>query len=278
MEKEEEENMEQWNDVKSKNNTPIIIILVLIILGLGIFIFLNKDKLFEKVESNSNNVEEKENKEYLENEESITFSNNELQKYVDYIDPISSGPSEIIYNTDRIDANNLSASKKIELIGHYVYSKQKTSSDNNYSIIEESDVKQAVEEVYGSNTYEETTFNLNCGDYTLNKEDQKYYARNNCGGITDTLTKNKIIDYKATKNSLIITTAYVFADSNFHIYKDYEKKNIVSDFNETYSSDEIFSILEKYVLEHKNELNHLIYTFESTDGINYYFKNLINER
>ena len=51
MEKEEEENMEKWNDVKSKNNTPIIIILVLIILGLGIFIFLNKDKLFEKMTS-----------------------------------------------------------------------------------------------------------------------------------------------------------------------------------------------------------------------------------
>ena len=275
-EKKEEENMEQWNDVKSKNNTPIIIILVLIIIGLGVFIFLNKDKLFEKVESNQNNVEEINNKD--EKEESITFSNNELQKYVDYINPISNGPSKILYDTDKIEASDMSTTQKIELIGNYVYSKQTTSSDYNYSIITESDVKHAVEKVYGSNTYEEATFNLNCGDYTLNKENQKYYARNNCGGITDTLTKNIIIDYKATKNSLIITTAYVFADSNFHIYKDYEKKNIVSDFNETYSSDEIFSILEKYVLEHKNELNHLIYTFESTDGINYYLKNLINER
>ena len=272
--KEEEENMEQWNDVKSKNNTPIIIILILIIIGLGVFIFLNKDKLFEKVESNQNNVEEINNKD--EKEESITFSNSDLQKYVDYINPISNGPSKILYDTDKIEASDMSTTQKIELIGNYVYSKQTTSSDYNYSIITESDVKQAVEKVYGPNTYEEATFNLNCGDYTLNKEDQKYYSKTGCGGATDTIVKNTIIDYKATKNTLTITTAYVFVDSSNHIYKDYEKKIPISEADQL--SNDIYNILEEYILEHKNELNHLIYTFESTDGINYYFKNLINER
>jgi hypothetical protein len=74
-EKKEEENMEQWNDVKSKNNTPIIIILVLIIIGLGVFIFLNKDKLFEKVESNSNNVEEKNSKDTSQEENNVVENN-----------------------------------------------------------------------------------------------------------------------------------------------------------------------------------------------------------
>ena len=222
---------------KGKNKGLIFIItfLIIIICILTGYILYDKDIIFNsKKESKSNTTEniKETSKGKGEEEENVTFSDSELQKYVNYLIPMSIGPSEKLYNIDHISSNNLSAREKIEYIGTYVYSKAKETSDYAYSILSEDDVKNSVEEVYGPNTYARTTFNLSCGDYTFRENENAYYSHTGCGGAVEKDVKNTIIDYKATRKKLEITTAYAFIDEssdNYKIYKDYELNTLVID-------------------------------------------------
>lgn len=208
-------------------------------------------------------------------EEKVTFTDSELEKYVNYIMPVSgAGPSAKVFNVNKVVASELSTRDRIEYTGHEIYKNRTTSSDNAYDIISEDIVKNRVEEVFGEGTYERTIFNLECGDYIFHEDDNKFYTRTGCGGITDTLVENLPIDYKATKNKLEITTAYAFADSNNKVYKDYNKQNAVADV--TVEMNQVREFLTDYVKNHKDELNHIVYVFESKDGIHYYFKELTN--
>ncbi|MBQ3306865.1 MAG: hypothetical protein IJG68_01580 [Bacilli bacterium] len=263
MEKNEKQ-MEQWNDVKdSKSSGLIIILLLLIIIGLGVFIYFNKDKIFDN-----------KTKEPVEEiEEEVTFSDRELQEYVDYINPISIGPSEKLFEVNQIEAEELSAREKIEYIGDLVFEIQTNSSDYAHSVIKETDVKQAVEKVYGPDCYEKTVFNLGCGDYTYKEDEESYFSQTGCGGMTDIITKNLVTDYNATNKKLEITTTYAFAKPD-GIYKEYNNHNVetlLEEYQET-DSDTIMEKLTDYIKEHKNELHHITYVFESKDGENYYFK------
>lgn len=264
---------------KKKSNVGLIILVVILLLacaGMGAFIFVNKDKLTTKDNSSVN--EQMKNKNQKEVEESVTFSDSELEKYVNYISPVSIGPSAAIYDADTVTAKNLSAAKKIEYIGSKVYAKHTSTSDYQYNIISESDVKNAVEEVYGPNTYEKATFNLGCGDYTLNESEKNYYSKTGCGGTTATFVSNIVTDYKATKSKLEITTAYAFFDGMTNkIYKDYNKTISLDDYTGG-STEETNAYLKEYVKTNKDKLNTIVYTFESTDGSNYYFTGFKNNK
>ena len=75
-----------------------------------------------------------------------------------------------------------------------------------------------------------------------------------------------------------ITTAYVFFDGETEkIYKDYSK-NIVLDSYKEDNWEKIRLYLKEYVKNNKDKLNTIIYTFESTDGRNYYFTGLVNNK
>ena len=260
-----EKQMEQWNDVKEKKGSGLIIVLLLlIIIGMGIFIYLNKDKLFEPKTTEP------------EEEETITFTDTELQEYVDNINPISIGPAAKIYNVDKVVAKELSSREKIEYVGRILFNKKSTqSSDYQYSILSESDVKKIVEETYGENTYERVVFNLGCGDYEFHEDDNSFYSVTGCGGTTNVLVQNVVVSHKATKNKLEITTAYAFADSDNHIYKDYDRTEIIADID---SNEDSVEKVKKYIEEHEEELNHIVYVFESEDGENYYFKEFTNKK
>ena len=264
---------------KKKNNVGLIIVVVILLLacaGMGAFIFINKDKLFTKEKSSAN--EQLKNKNQKEVEESVTFSDSELEKYVNYILPVSIGPSAALYNTDSVSSKSLSAADKIKYIGSKVYSKHTSTSDAQYDIISESDVKTAVEEVYGPNTYEKATFNLGCGDYTLNESEKNYYSKTGCGGTTATFVSNVVTDYKATKSKLEITTTYAFFDGmTSKIYKDYNKTISLDDYAGG-STEETNTYLKEYVKTNKDKLNTIVYTFESTDGSHYYFTGFKNNK
>ena len=155
---------------KKKGKGPVItiILLVIIILGLVCYICYDKGMIFSKKAEKETKTEEKTPKKEIE--ENVTFSDSELEKYVNYISPSSYGPSELLYNIDTVDAKSLSVSDKIKYIAGQVYSKHTSTSDYSYDIISEADVKSILEEIYGPNTYEKTTFNLGCGYGTSIKE------------------------------------------------------------------------------------------------------------
>lgn len=275
--------MEEQNEFRTKkkgNGTTIVIVLLVVaILGLACYICYDKGILFSNKETTTSGTDKKENNnsQIKPEDESVTFSDSELEKYVNYISPASIGPAALLYDTTAINSNSLSTADKINYIGTLVYSKHTSTSDYQYDVISESDVKNAVEEVYGPNTYEKTTFNLGCGDYTLNENEKNYYSRTGCGGSTATSVSNVVIDYKATKSKLEITTAYAFFDGMTNkIYKDYNKSISLDEY--TGSPSEIESSLKSYVKNNKEKLNTIIYTFESSNGINYYFTGFKNNK
>lgn len=275
--------MEEQNEFRTKkkgNGTTIVIVLLVVaILGLACYICYDKGILFSNKETTTSGTDKKENNnsQIKPEEESVTFSDSELEKYVNYISPASIGPAALLYDTTAINSNSLSTADKIKYIGTLVYSKHTSTSDYQYDVISENDVKNAVEEVYGPNTYEKTTFNLGCGDYTLNENEKNYYSRTGCGGSTATSVSNVVIDYKATKSKLEITTAYAFFDGMTNkIYKDYNKSISLDEY--TGSPSEIESSLKSYVKNNKEKLNTIVYTFESSNGINYYFTGFKNNK
>lgn len=275
--------MEEQNEFRTKkkgNGTTIVIVLLVVaILGLACYICYDKGILFSNKETTTSGTDKKENNnnQIKPEDESVTFSDSELEKYVNYISPASIGPAALLYDTTAINSNSLSTADKIKYIGTLVYSKHTSTSDYQYDVISENDVKNAVEEVYGPNTYEKTTFNLGCGDYTLNENEKNYYSRTGCGGSTATSVSNVVIDYKATKSKLEITTAYAFFDGMTNkIYKDYNKSISLDEY--TGSPSEIESSLKSYVKNNKEKLNTIIYTFESSNGINYYFTGFKNNK
>lgn len=274
------------NDIKkAEKNSNGLLITLLVILLLGVFFAfgyaIGGTRIISEVNKNdtkeNTNKKESNSSETPVEEEKVTFTDSELKEYVDYIMPISgNGPSAKIFNVNKVVASELSARDKIEYTGHEIYKNRTTSSDYAYDIISEDIVKNRVEEVFGEGTYERTIFNLGCGDYIFHEDDNKFYSKTGCGGTTDTLVENLPIDYKATKNKLEITTAYAFADSNNKVYKDYNKQNAVADV--TVEMNQVSEFLTDYVKNHKDELNHIVYVFESKDGIHYYFKELTNNK
>lgn len=263
-----------------KNNKGLIIVVILLVLAvLGLICYICYDKgVFGKKESADNNAENTSDIAPTTENESVTFSDSELENYVNYILPAGWGQYSLLYNVDKVDSKSLSVADKIKYIGSYVYSKATSTSDAKYDMISEDDVKKSLEEVYGPNSYEKTTFNLGCGDYTLNETDKKYYSRTGCGGAGLISVSNVITDYKATKNKLEITTAYVFFDGETNkIYKDYNRSQVLDSYTET-TRDETASYLKEYVKNNKDKLSTIDYTFESTDGINYYFTGLVNNK
>ncbi len=264
---------------KGNKKTIIIIAAIIVVLGLACYICYDKGIIFnnqnDKESSNVKNETQKNNE-----NETVTFTNSELEKYVNYILPVSIGPSELLYNKDYINSEDLTVSDKIKYIGSYVFSKTTTTEDYQYNVISESTLKNAVEEIYGPNTYEKTTFNIGCGDYILNESDGKYYSQTGCGGTGVKFVSNIVIDYKATKNSLEITTAYAFLDIMTNkIYKDYNQINILDEYNNpNANAEEINSYLKDYVKNNQDKLSNITYTFESNDGEHYYFKGFVNNK
>ena len=263
---------------KQSNQSGIIIgFLLAVVLGLICYICYDKGILFNNQPTENNN-EITENGQTTQKEESVTFTDSQLEKYVNYISPVSFGPSALIYNTASVNAATLSAAEKIQYIGNHVSSKHTSSANHQYSMISEIDVKNAVEEVYGPNTYARTTFNLGCGDYKFNETDKKYYAQTGCGGTTPRVASNVIIGYNATKTKLEITTAYVFLDGmTGKLYKNYDMTVELGNYTGSVT-DDMESNLRNYIKNNKEKLNTIVYTFESSNGSNYYFTGFKNNK
>ena len=83
-----EEKNEPVTKKKGKGTTIVIILLVIIVLGLVCYICYDKGILFSNRKKNTSSINEK-NKQNKSEDESITFSDSELEKYVNYISPMT---------------------------------------------------------------------------------------------------------------------------------------------------------------------------------------------
>ncbi len=261
---------------KQSNKKFIIIIVILVVIILLLGGYIVKDKFLTKQEKNVN-TEEKTQKETKDNdelvEESIEMTEKALKNYLDRI-----GPDSKIISEDEVTVDTISLSEKIGYINPYISPKVKRSSDYSYEYIKEDDLKNMVNEVYGPNTYQKTTFNLGCGTFSLNEKTKLYTAQTGCGGTSATFESNEMINYKATKSKLEIVTAYAIYDGTTNkIYKDAAQKEVVGSYSSDGDTEEIQNYLDNYVKENKDKLNHITYKFESNDGDHYYFKGFTNK-
>ena len=264
--------------MKNSNKTYIVIIclLLLIIIFLGGYIVY--DKAFEK-----NNTTNTSNDTTNETADSSTYevllSDPEIEKYISYIMP---KPFSFISDKEYLNADSLSAKDKIEYARLSEYAELLFYTDQKYTPINtlsEEDVKNFVEKIYGPNTYSKTTFTLGCGEYVLNEVDHKYYYSKvtGCGGTTAGWEEyNTIIGYKKSDNKLEITTAYVRLRYDHKLFKKSGDSEPITTIPDNITDTDNY--LKAYIQNNQDKLYHLIYTFESNDGINYYFKELKNTR
>lgn len=270
---EEEKKLE----TKKKGNgllITIIVLLVIIILLLGFYICYDKGIIFQGNAEKDKEATEK--KEKTEEEENIEFSESELEEYVNSIRPVNIGPSALIYNSNGVKESELSPREKIEYIG--VNLNMKAVSNGNEAYLSENDVKNAVEKVYGPNTYEKTTFNLGCGDYVLEEATGRYVTITGCGGSSTTIVSNPVVEYKATNKKLEITTAYAFYSiASKKMFKDFDLQMEIESRTDD-ASPMTEESLKEYAKVNQDRLFHITYVFESTDGNNYYFKEFKNDK
>lgn len=251
--------------MKTTNKKMLAIIMFLLLIIILLITYIYKNNLINKPQKVIKTKEEK-----------ITFTNQEIQKYIDYLVPFHIDTYNLLYNKDKIIANNLTAKEKIELSGSRVYDLTIQAPNNEFDYIREKDLKELIEEIYGPNTYAKTSFKLYCKDYIL-EDNKNYYSRIGCGGDNDLFSANTIISYKATKTKLEINTTYAFFNRN--------NKKIYKDFNGTAIDDLEFNVnqnnegkMHEYIKNNQNKLNKITYTFISDDGKNYYFEKLINNK
>ena len=109
MEEEKVEILEEEKNKKNNIGPGFMVILVVLFLVGGVLGFAASKLIDEPVKKD--NTEEKEKKENKkeEKEKSVTFTDEELNKYVSYISVTSlSGPAAAIFDTDSLDATKLS--------------------------------------------------------------------------------------------------------------------------------------------------------------------------
>ena len=251
------------NNIDRKTFINIILCVLVVILVGYIIIDISADKLKNKMEEPSIDIKPVEN--------AIRISDDKLEQYVSYINPLSIGPSELIYNVDKVIAKELSIEDKIKYSGSYIYSKHTTSEDGQFDIISKEELKKALNTVYGPGNIYVDKFNLGCGDFVL-RDDGNYYSETGCGGTSTTYVKSLITDYKATDKTIDITVVYAIYDGETNkLYKNYDKTSELKDFkgNQTNYQEKV----DEYVKNNKDVLNQIIYTFEDIKG-GYYFKQL----
>lgn len=268
---------------KSKVMMTLVIILSMIVVVLGTYIVVDKLAIVRGTESKDNN-EEKKDKD--EKKEEVTFTDARLQEFIDYIMPCGFEASEDIYGVDGFDATTSTSRDRMNYLCSYIvdksYDKQAyTSNDKNgvrydLRVVSEEIVRNRVELVYGPGVYERISFPSGCGAFKYDESDGNFYSGTGCGGTSNLMVNRIIVGYKANKSKLEITTAYAIADFyTGKIYSDYEMTNEIYDIG---SNDYtiVENKLKEYVKENESKLNHIVYTYESSDGVNFYFTNFKN--
>ncbi len=138
--------------------------------------------------------------------------------------------------------------------------------------IEESDVKDAYERLFGTGTYHEiNSFKLGCSDVTYNISLRRYTATTaDCGVATTPLTlTEEVISSIKTKDKLTVQTAVVFYDASQNkLFKDMNLTQELTLGNEETLTEDI---IKTYVNDNASSLQQYTYTFKiGTDGFYYY--------
>lgn len=257
-------------DNKKVNIVLIIFVMVLLLIcvGMGIFIFMNKDKKGEKEEQNQNEQVEKidQTDEVTELDINDTLVQSLYKMTQSEYDKCGylNQPLSLENVGDKLNSYNMTDDYKGKIIYDYVLPSKEISEDN---------MKKAYEKVFGPNTYKvmNTIYFHALGNINYDSNNKKYILtfepEETWPCVTHLYNKEVIINAVKNKNSIKITTAYVFnGHFKLDLYKDPKEKEPLG-VAMSLSDEEAIS----YIKEHKDELHQLTYTFTKADDKNYYY-------
>lgn len=145
-------------------------------------------------------------------------------------------------------------------------------SEGNVGYVDEEDVKEAYERLFGSGTYHNiNSFTLGCASMSYDSVNSRYVTTvDGCGvAISPVDVYEEIINAQKENDTLTVVTAVAFYDSSTgKLYKDVDLTDEVSFTTSTSSTEED---IRGYVNSYQDSLTQYTYTFQmGNDGFYYY--------
>lgn len=145
-------------------------------------------------------------------------------------------------------------------------------SEGNVGYVDEEDIKEAYERLFGSGTYRNiNSFTLGCASMSYDSVNSRYVTSvDGCGvAISPVNVYEEIINAQKENDMLTVVTAVAFYDSSTgKLYKDVDLTDEVSFTTSTSSTEED---IRGYVNSYQDSLTQYTYTFQmGNDGFYYY--------
>lgn len=245
-----------------------ISILVIIAIISIVYIFLNTN-LFHETKTN-NKKKDTEVKEVYKDLE-IT---NDIKALVKRVHAYDISGDKTIYTNEKLSVDKMDKYYKFALASNTYGEKVTLLDDVNEggiaSEISEDIVRDEYDDLFGPDTYEALdTIPLYCGKLEYDKVYKRYVSSGyGCGGVSSFKSYENVISAKKSKDTLLVTTAVVFA--NFEVNSlcfDYNCESVIDTFAPD-STDEVF--FNNYIDNNKDKLYQYTYKFK-IDGDHYYY-------
>lgn len=255
---------------KKKNNASLIIVisaLLLIVIGMVFFVYANRGG----TKSNHNAKSSTKSDEINDLDIHGPFVESIFVKTQSEFNQCGYATQPLLLENvgDLLTKNNMSDDYKGLLAFDYVTKNKEISED---------EMKKAFEEVFGENTYQAmNVINFDAlGSINYDASSKKYTMtfdpNDSWGCVTHLYNKEKIITAYKFKDSIQITTAYVFnGDFSTELFKDAKSTEPLG-VSMSISSEE--SKVLDYIDQHQDELHHLTYSFDKAENGNYYFSSV----
>ena len=248
----------------------IFIVLVIVISTLGVIAF-GKQKIVNRYVPDTKNKDKEINP--LTGDDYVNYEDveitEEIQKLFDNIHSKKdlSGDTTI-YNNKKLNVSQMTDDYKFQLACNIYCPLIKI--DNTNAIIgeiEEEKVKEAYESLFGDNTYnqlEEIPYYNN--KLTYDTRGRYILTKKEVYGTPSLKSKEKIIQVQKKNNTLYITSAVIFVESNFQVIcKDFNCETILEHIN-----NEGENYYNEYINNNLDNIEQYIYKFNIKDDKYYY--------
>ncbi len=257
---------------KNKNNT-LLVILLIIILGLVIYILIEKQIIEIPGLTQENRTEEKqETSKIIE----IDTDNANIKALIQQVHNPAEKFDKLIYENGGSKVEDMSDEYKFAIAtntkGVQLTPISPADSEGNVGYVDEEDVKEAYERLFGSGTYHNiNSFTLGCASMSYDSVNSRYVTTvDGCGvAISPIDVYEEIINAQKENDTLTVVTAVAFYDSSTgKLYKDVDLTDEVSFTTSTSSTEED---IRGYVNSYQDSLAQYTYTFQmGNDGFYYY--------
>ena len=257
---------------KNKNNI-LLVILLIIILGLVIYILIEKQIIEIPGMTQENRTEEKQEMPKIIE---IDTENANIKALIQQVHNPAEKFDTLIYENGGSTVEDMSDEYKFAIATNTkdvnITAINPADTEGNTGYIDEKDVKDAYERLFGPGTYHEiNSFKYGCADMSYDATNRRYVTSSQgCGlALIPVETYEEIISAQKTNDTLTVVTAVAYYDSSAgKLYKD---SNLTEDTSQTTNTNLTEEEIQNYITSYKDNLKQYTYTFQmGNDGFYYY--------